>query len=590
MSKEKIQSLIAKLENKKWQDGKASELLTSIQEKQTEALRPVLESMAKSLTESMTRDFAQAVKEIKVEVPEITAPQVNMPKMDPIQMPEFPKIPAPIVNYTPPKIVMPEMKMPTEMDIKGWVRLMGVDLDHPLPVQIRDASGKPVDLTAGFKQVLSGGNSGKADFFTIKGFGQSAYSEFTNADGRLRVSVETGGSGLTDSEIRATALPVSQVSGANWSVSVAGSTGTIGVVTIDPDGNPTYASSTSGLTDAELRASSLDVKQTSGTIDSVYVTGVAASFFSEITNPDGRVKVELPTGSSGLTDTELRASHLDVQQVSGAIDSVYVTGIATSVGAYLLDAEGNYRSTLPVSGTVTVSDVTASVKSALIDSSGVQYSGSNPVPIGGTVAVSDITASVKSALIDSTGVQYSGSNPVPVNLSTALDHTIDSISVKQVSGFTDSVFVTGYADSSVVYEVMTTNKTAKADGADIRPKTDDLGRTLTRPVQVRDLTSTAYVSVSTGTETALFAGATSTFHDLIYILASNNSTAAVGVDVRATTGGNVIMHLEVPANGVVGVSTPVPIPAGDVGASWTVDLPDITGTTVYVSALFSKEI
>ena len=55
----------------------------------------------------------------------------------------------------------------------------------------------------------------------LRGFTQSAYSELTNADGRLRVSVETG-SGLTDNELRATAVPVSQVSGANWSVYATG--------------------------------------------------------------------------------------------------------------------------------------------------------------------------------------------------------------------------------------------------------------------------------------------------------------------------------------------------------------------------------
>lgn len=154
-----------------------------------------------------------------------------------------------------------------------------------------------------------------------------------------------------------------------------------------------------------------------------------------------------------------------------------------------------------------------------------------------------------------------------------------------VSGALDTVKASGIARQ--------TNPTPVGDGDNQRIATDDLGRQLVRPVQVRDLIATAYVAVSTGTETTLLAASAGVYHDLIYVLASNGSTVAVGVDLRAVTAGNIQMHLEVPANGVVGVSLPVPLPAmltDGSGNNWTVDLPDITGTTVYLSALFSKEI
>ena len=138
----------------------------------------------------------------------------------------------------------------------------------------------------------------------------------------------------------------------------------------------------------------------------------------------------------------------------------------------------------------------------------------------------------------------------------------------------------------------TTNPTAIADGSATFGSSDDLGRQITRPVQVRDLTVTAYATFATGTEATLLAATAGSLHDLIYVLASNNSTAAIGIDIRPVLAGNIIMHLEIPAEGVVGIAAPVPIPqtTSDTGNAWTVDLPDVTGTTVYVSALFTREI
>jgi hypothetical protein len=63
-----------------------------------------------------------------------------------------------------------------------------------------------------------------------------------------------------------------------------------------------------------------------------------------------------------------------------------------------------------------VSGITATTAVSIIDSTGIGYSGSNPVPVTGTVVVSSVTATTATAMIDSTGVQYSGSNPVPNKL------------------------------------------------------------------------------------------------------------------------------------------------------------------------------
>ncbi len=218
------------------------------------------------------------------------------------------------------------------------------------------------------------------------------------------------------------------------------------------------------------------------------------------------------SSSGGLTDAELRAASILVEQVSGSIWSTFIAGV--------LEA-------LPV----------------------VQLSGS------------------------SFSVEASATFPV-----------------NQVSGGNFSVFVTGAHDSMLTYEARTTNPTAKTDGADVRPKTDDLGRTLTRPMQVRDLTRTAYATLTTGTETTLRTATSGTFFDLIYILGTNNSDFAVTVDIRAETGAGIVTSIRIPANGTAGVALPVPIPQNTASATWTVDLPDITGTTVTISALFTEEI
>ena len=318
---------------------------------------------------------------VRVEIPEIKVPEANVKvNVDKIEIPDIKtdgiektlrdvltkfKLPKPEVTVNVPKfdkMEWPEGNMPVE----GLVTLKGIDRKNPLPVELRNADGSPMKWPE-YIGASSGG--GVAHNVKIGGFSQSAYSDYINADGRLRVSVETGGSGLTDSE--------------------------------------------------------------------------------------------------------LRAAHIDVQQLSGS---------------------------------------------------------------------------------------------------------------------TDSVFITGSADSMMAFQARQTNPTVVVDGADVRPKADDLGRLLNRPIQVRDLIQTAYVTLNTGTETTLLAGVASTFHDLIYMMMANSSDAAVIVDVRAGTANGVVASVAVPANGTAGVSLPVPIPQDLVGNAWTVDMPDITGNSVYVSDLFSKQV
>ncbi len=484
------------------------ELIRSIGPAIIDALKPALDALGKNIK----------LPEIKVPSPQISVnvPDVNVSHK--VEIPEI-KVPQAIFNFDASKIKIPDIKMPDEMNTKGWMSIMGYDrklLNDPIPVQLRDSKGNPIKLFDNLTQILQGGGShGKSDFFTIKGFSSSAYTDLMNADGRLRVSVETGESAITDAELRASSVPVEQVSGSIWSTYVTGFGSSVGAsllngdgVAIDPRGRVWNLSQIDEITQ----------KQISGAVDSVWVNGFSASVSVSILNGDG-----VSLDPRGRTWALTQVDEISTKQISGAIDSVYVTGFSSTIGA------------------------------SIIDSSGVEYSGSNPIPV---VIATNFASStvVVGPVLD--GSSDNGSAPVKIGAITR-----------------------------------TTNPPiSHMDGEITSLSADNLGRMLVRPVQVRALIKTAYASVSSGTEATLITAATGEYLDLIKIMLSNNSTVAVGVDIRAVSGGNILQHYEIPANGVVGESLSIPWPQDATGNSWTIDMPDITGTTVYVSALFSREL
>lgn len=370
-------------------------------------------------------------------------------------------------------------------------------------------------------------------------------------------------------------------------------------------------------------------------------------------NPDGRLKVELPTGSSGLTDTELRATSLTTQQLSGATDSVKVTGFDTSIAASIIDSSGVQYSgsnPFPVGGTLVVSSITASTAVVNLDRDGnpasawqvypsvtglnetntnvlrtvqmtdatssvniTTFNGTAPATglnenTAGVLKVAMITSVVESANIvtfngnaPATGLNETTSGVLRTVLMTdssvstvvnsgTLTAITNTLTTNQLSGATDSVFVTGFSDSIVVYQARRTNITPLADGSDVRPVADDLGRQITRPFQMRDLTLTAYVSLTNGTETTLLAASAGNLHDLVWIMAANTSSAAQQIDIREVTAGNIVMQLYIPANSTAGIAPALPWPQSSTGNNWTVDNADVTNSTINVTALFVREV
>lgn len=277
------------------------------------------EEFRRVFEESVARIDLKA-PEVVVNVPEIKVPEakvtVTVPKI------EIPEIKLPTINVPEakvtvhvPEIKIPDVKvsMPDSMEVHGDVGFRDYGFDNPIPVQIRDANGKPLNLND-----LVGGNTVSA------GGARSVKINNTSAEpipisGTISASFSADfGSG----EIGSQTLRTVQATDAISSVYVTGANGTIGVVTINPDGNPVYSGGSSG---------------------------------------------------GGLTDTELRASSVPVEQVSGSIWSTNVL-------------------TMP---SVTVTSITNSTAVSIVDSTGVQYSGSNPVPV--TTVPSAITATTVDA-------------------------------------------------------------------------------------------------------------------------------------------------------------------------------------------------
>ena len=457
------------------------------------------------------QDLLNALSQVTVEG---TPSNVTVP---PIELPTI-NVPEPRVHVTVPPIRVPDVIMPNEMNVVGSVNLDGISTENPLAVQLRDSKGNPVNLLENLSTIISGGSGGGAR--------------------AMRITNDSG-----------SPVPI---------------TGTLSATLSADTGSGEIGSETLRIVQATDAISSVNV------VDAFGSTSASGVF-----NADNRLRVSVETGGSGLTDAELRASHLDVNQVSGTeLSTVVNSGTIDTVTTITNDvniADGG--NSITVDGTVAVSGVTASIAASLVDSSGVQYSGSNPIPatVGNTVTV------------DGSGVTQPVSGTVTVSSVTASTTAIiGDKAADEADGDSNPVKIGGVA--------RTANPTAVGNGDRVSATYDTIGRQVSRPLQVRGLLATAYASVSTGTETSLLAGAASTYHDLVWVMGANQSDAAVLLDIRSTTGGNVLMSLEIPANSTAGIAPAVPYPAADVGASWTLDMGDITGTTVDVTALFSKEV
>lgn len=515
-------------EDKEKVEKERRDLVVSLGKNLAEMVQPAMAEMAAKgqMTKSdLQSALREALHDIKIDVPQA---QVNVPSFD---------IPTPQVTINVPDVIVPPITVPasTVNFPAAFKALLDYDRKNPMPVMMVDPKGNP------FYEFGGGGSHGPTVLSDI------AYQGRSLIDGTT-----TPGQ------------PALRISG---TISAAAASS---VTLVNADG--TKYDSDNPLPVTFSAASVQPVSQVSGASWSTVVNEIFGTTGTNAFNPDNRLKVELPTGASGLTDTELRAATIDIKQVSGASDSVNVLTFNGNT-----PATGLNETTAGVLRVVQMSDVVSSV------SIGTAFSGADgasPNLIQFGLPTNGYGAMVPFAFNGATYDRFRNSTGEGGGL--RIQQATDSIS---------SVYVTGFVDSAVVFQARTTNPTAKSDGADVRPSADKLGRTITRPIQMRDLTKTAYVALANGTETALITASAGTYNDLVMITATNNSTVATQLDIRATTAGNIIHTMYLPAStGPVGFVPAIPWPQDSTGNSWTVDMPDQTGTTVYVSALFSQEL
>lgn len=495
-------------------------LMSALGEDIVDVLYPLISEIAEN-SKMNKKDFKDIMDEFKLGTLKVQAPEIKIPapdvKIPHIKLPVI-NVPAPKVNVTVPEVRVPTINVPTpnvNLPERMSVVLDEINRKDPLPVLMVDDDGKPMS----FSSIIGGGTSGggKSDFFTIKDIRGSSASIIDQIDGAMKV---TG----------------------SLSASLSADTGS-----------------------GEIGADTLRIVQATDAVSSVQVKEIFGSTVTQnVINADNRIRCSIETGGTGLTDAELRASSVPVAQVSGAIFSTEVkSGVITSV-----------------------TDITNSVATALTDSTGEQYSGSNPVPVGGTVAVSGITGSVGSYLLDADG-DYR--DELPVNVENTV--TVDLGANNDIQGDVAHDSADSGNPVKIGGKARTTNPTAVANGDRVDASFDDIGRQMVRPVQARDLLQTAYVTASSEGPKTLLAGAGGVYHDLVYLMGANESDASVNIDIMQSTGGTVQQTLVIPANSTAGLSLSVPIPQDHSDATWQVDnnSADDSNTTYSITALFSKE-
>lgn len=111
------------------------------------------------------------------------------------------------------------------------------------------------------------------------------------------------------------------------------------------------------------------------------------------------------------------------------------------------------------------------------------------------------------------------------------------------------------------------------------------------PIAARGSRATAYASITADAETTVVAGVASTYLDLVYVMAANQSDAAITLDFACGASGATVLSLEIPANATAGVAPATAVPMPEVAQQWVVRFADsdTTGTTVDITALFAKE-
>lgn len=159
--------------------------LINVFQKESNDTRTSLKSLESKLDEQ-SKSFDKSIKTVadkkiditvpEIKIPEIKIPEIKLPvisvpkaniqfdtqKLEEVLRSEFGAFKSPIVTVPKPEVTVnipkSELKWPKgKLPVSGDVGLRDVDMENPLPVQLRDSNGKPVSFGG---SGVSGGKSG----------------------------------------------------------------------------------------------------------------------------------------------------------------------------------------------------------------------------------------------------------------------------------------------------------------------------------------------------------------------------------------------------------------------------------------------
>lgn len=270
---------------------------------------------------------------------------------------------------------------------------------------------------------------------------------------------------------------------------------------------------------------------------------------------------------------------------------------------------------------VFVNGATGTIAAAIVDSSGVAYSGSNPVPTSGTATLSAATGQGDGAValrIIQAGDTVSSvivNNPQGAGeLATALRTTqagdaVSSVSIVSITGpiaqgdsasalrivhagdvatsvsvvgATGTIMTVGDIGELVIDNneapvkmggiAASTNRTRATDGQRRSISLDLAGRQIVVDQGPRELETDTLTLLTTGIETSVMTQVAGVFLDIVSITAVNQSAGAWAVKFNESSAGGNRYTLMVPANDTRGVVFKVPLKQTTAARDWTATL------------------
>ena len=125
-----------------------------------------------------------------------------------------------------------------------------------------------------------------------------------------------------------------------------------------------------------------------------------------------------------------------------------------------------------------------------------------------------------------------------------------------------------------------------SDGQRVGLMTDGIGRLVTAPMHVRQMTVRLSTTISTTTETIILSSVASVYQDITLMVITNTSATATRIDIRDSTGGAIVYSVNLAAFGGAVIPFQPPLTQTSLNQNWTATLGTaVTDVRVLVTAV-----